>query len=58
MGELKQKLIERALSEYEQIFPCGSATLFDDCFTTTADKLLFWFNTKDESTHLLEEVLN
>ncbi len=58
MSEEKMRLIQKAIDEHERIFPCGSAALLDDCFTVNEDKLLFWFNTEDDSTHLLEEVLN
>ena len=57
MSEEKIRLIQKAIDSHKKIFPCGSARLLDDCFTVTNDKLLFWFNTEDDSTHLLEEVL-
>ncbi len=58
MSETKMKLIQRALDKHEKIFPCGDAALLEECFTVAEDRLLFWYNTEDDSTHLLEEVLN
>ncbi len=58
MSEEKMRLIQRAIEEHERIYPCGNAALLEECFTTNEDRLLFWFNTEDDSTHLLVEVLN
>lgn len=53
MSALQMSLIEKARSTYEQIFPCASRASFDECFTTMGSKCLFWFNTADNSTHML-----
>jgi hypothetical protein len=53
MKELKLQLIERALEEHQVIFPCTSRGELEECFTETDNKLLFWFNTQDHSTHLI-----
>jgi hypothetical protein len=51
-------LIQQAIDKHEKIYPCGSVTQLGDCFTMTGDKLFFWYNTEDDSTHLLmEEVM-
>lgn len=55
MGSLKLGLIEKALHEHKKIFPCETVRSLDDCFTQIEDKLCFWFNTEDKSTHVLEE---
>jgi hypothetical protein len=52
---VKLKLIEKAISEHGKIYPCSSSVMLNDCFTEEDKKLLFWFNTEDNSTHLLEE---
>ena len=57
MNELKATLMEKALQSYESIFPCAGMGSFDDCFMVDQDRLLFWFNTSDRSTHLLVETL-
>lgn len=53
MGKREEKLVKKAKEIYKFITPCGSKTSFDDCFTEYGDKLFFWFDTEDESTHLL-----
>ena len=55
MGAKKRELIYRALSEYKTIFPCGKNETLDECFTQEGNLLLFWFNTDDDSTHLLAD---
>lgn len=55
MSEEKIKLLERAVNEYDAIFPCGHHKLLNDCFTNEGNKLMFWFNTEDHTTHLLVE---
>ncbi len=55
MEKLKQGLIQKAKSKYGTIYPCGNTELFSDCFTKYNKKVQFWFNTEDESTHLVEE---
>lgn len=58
MSELYMSLIQQAIDKHEKIYPCGSVTQLGDCFTMTGDKLFFWYNTEDDSTHLLmEEVM-
>ena len=58
MSEVKLKLLQSALERHEKIFPCGETQLLDDCFTLSEDKLLFWFNTEDDSTHVVEHMVN
>ena len=53
MSALQKQLIENALETYQQIFPCASKRSFDECFTILGTKCLFWFNTADNSTHML-----
>jgi hypothetical protein len=53
MSALQKQLIERAREAYPQIFPCTSKQSFDECFTIFGTKCLFWFNTADNSTHML-----
>ncbi len=57
MSEEKIRLLERAVNEYERIYPCGKHKLLNECFTNEGDTLMFWFNTEDQSTHLLVEEL-
>ena len=53
MNELKEGMIRQALQKYERIYPCGNSGDFSECFTQMDDRLLFWFNTEDDSTHLI-----
>lgn len=57
MGDVQMELIQMAIDRHEKIFPCGNASFLGECFTTTDDKLLFWYNTEDDSTHLMEQSL-
>lgn len=53
MNHLKQELIESAKRIHTRIFPCKNYTDVEECFTVEGSQLLFWFNTEDNSTHLL-----
>jgi hypothetical protein len=57
MDELKAKLINDAKSLYGKIKPCGKRVSFDECFTVYQGKILFWFNSSDDSTKILSETL-
>lgn len=58
MNQNKQKLINSALDLYDEIYPCADKSELADCFTTEGHLLLFWFNTKDSSTHVMSTNLN
>ena len=53
MGELEQRLIQRAIQKHKKIFPCARKNSLESCFTREKDRLLFWYNTKDRSTHVV-----
>jgi hypothetical protein len=53
MSALQEKLIDQAREAYQQIFPCSSKRSFDECFTVFGSRCLFWFNTADNSTHMI-----
>jgi len=53
MSAIKKKLIKDALRQYKRIYPCIPYTDFEECFIVEQNKVLFWFNTEDESTHVL-----
>ena len=57
MREEKLGLLKKAIEAHEKIFPCGEASLLEDCFTETGEKLFFWFNTEDDSTHIVEHTV-
>ena len=53
MGAKEKKLIKRAVHKYKRIFPCGGRKTFSECFIKAHDnKLYFWFDTEDRSTHI------
>jgi hypothetical protein len=53
MGELEKKLMKKAIRRHKTIFPCPHRGTFETCFTREPDRILFWYNTKDRSTHLV-----
>jgi len=57
MDDLKLKLILQAKKLFNHIYPCGNKESFYECFTINEKNLVFWFNTKDHSTHMLKESL-
>lgn len=57
MGELEQRLIQRAIQKHKNIYPCARRSTLESCFTREKDRLLFWYNTKDRSTHVVSAKL-
>ena len=53
MNELKNTMISKAVEKYTDIYPLVTKHDFGECFTTEGNLLVFWFNTADESTHVL-----
>jgi spermidine/putrescine-binding protein len=53
MDDLKKTMIKKAKDRFKKIHPCGLRRKLDECFTVEDDRLCFWFNTEDESTHVL-----
>ena len=53
MNEIKYTLIGQAIEQYRDIHPVVTKQHLRDCFTTEGDLLMFWFNTSDESTHVM-----
>ncbi|MDG5814891.1 hypothetical protein QA601_07375 [Chitinispirillales bacterium ANBcel5] len=58
MEETKDKLISLAKRQYKKIFPCSYRQNFNDCFTVYENYVLFWFNTEDQTTHVLKADMN
>ena len=57
MSEVKLELLQKAIETHEKIYPCGGSLSLNDCFTTAGNKLYFWFNTEDDSTHIIFHTL-
>ena len=55
MELLKNNLITKARRTHGIITPCSGKNSLRDCFTIEDDVLLFWYNCKSGSTHLLIE---
>lgn len=58
MNEIKNILINRARELYKEIEPCSNRSELSECFTKEGDMLLLWFNTSDNSTHVISADLN
>jgi hypothetical protein len=55
MEELKQKMIQKAYAQFVEIRLPSRAISFSECFTAFQGKIYFWFNTSDDSTHVIVE---
>ncbi|MFA5248834.1 MAG: hypothetical protein WC415_06525 [Patescibacteria group bacterium] len=55
---LKQRMIEKAIEKHGEIFPCGMESNLEGGFRTKGSKLIFYYNTADNSSHIIEEDLN
>jgi hypothetical protein len=53
MRDLENDLIIQATRRHKKIFPCADKQEFSDCFTRCGNKVLFWYNTEDNSTHVM-----
>ncbi len=58
MNEIKYRMITEAIENYNSIFPSGNNASLEDCFSINGDQLFFWFNTEDQSTHLIVKSLH
>jgi hypothetical protein len=56
MNEIKNKMIKLAVERYKDIYPCSDKENLGECFTTEGSTIIFWFNTADESTHVLTSI--
>jgi hypothetical protein len=55
MNEIEQTLINRARKQFKQIYPCSSKKGLKECFTVEDNQLILWFNTEDDSTHIIKQ---
>lgn len=55
---LKDQLIKKATQKYVEIEPIGFKGTFANSFTMFNGLLIFWFNTKDNSTHVEQTEYN
>ena len=54
---IKKILIAKARIKHKRIFPCSGKVKLRDCFTIEDNRILFWFNTKDQNTHVMSRSL-
>jgi hypothetical protein len=57
MNEIKKTLINRAKMQFKLIFPCSPKKSLRECFTIEENLMIFWFNTEDDTTHILTQNL-
>jgi hypothetical protein len=55
MESVEKKMIKKARATYKKIFPCPHRGRLEECITRDATHIYFWFNTEDQSTHLMVE---
>ncbi len=55
MSKDMKSLIRHAFKIHKTIFPCGRSNLFSESFTIENEILVFWFNTDDETTHVISK---
>lgn len=53
MGHLEKELIDKATRKHKKIYPCAHKANIADCFTRDDGRLMLWFNTEDQSTHVV-----
>lgn len=58
MNDIKNTMINEAKNNFTKIYPCGNNKDLDDCFTTYENQIFFWFNTDDDSTHVISKSLS
>jgi hypothetical protein len=51
MGSLEDSLVRKALRRHKRIVPVGRNGR--SCFTRAMGRLYFWYNTADNSTHVV-----
>jgi hypothetical protein len=57
MSQVEERLIKKATRIHKKIYPCAHKKDFADCFTKDDKRIMFWFNTEDESTHVVAEYI-
>jgi len=55
MSNTQLRLVDIAKEKYGAIYPCGGTRGWEDCFTRCQGRVIFWFNSEDNSTHIEQE---
>jgi hypothetical protein len=50
---METTLIQKAIQKHGKIFPCSNKKSLLDCFTVEGEQIIFWYNTEDQTTHVL-----
>ena len=58
LEETKAILINEAKMRYHTILPCGRKNSIDECFTYFRGRLILWFNTRENDTHVVQTIIN
>ena len=58
MTDIEEKLITQARKMHKEIYPCPQRGSFERCFTKDSQRIYFWFNTEDQSTHVVTADVN
>jgi hypothetical protein len=53
MGKLEEQMIRKAIRRHTTIVPCDSRKSFDRSFTRASGRMVFWYNSADNSTHVV-----
>jgi len=53
VGRLEKKMIKEAVRKHRRIYPCADKKALEECFTRHENRLLFWFNTEEKTTHVV-----
>lgn len=53
MSELELQMIKIATMKHDKIYPCSHRQHLSDCFTRFENQVFFWYNTEDQSTHVI-----
>jgi hypothetical protein len=57
LAQRKERMIQEARRRYRSIRPCSHRKELGECFTVDHRRLFFWFNTSDESTHVMTRAI-
>ncbi len=53
MSPVQVEMIKEARRRHKEIFPLTKKPSFPECFTEYNEVLFFWYNSNDNSTHLV-----
>ena len=53
MGATRTGMLRKAIAQYQEIYPTVGKASFAECFSIDEGALIFWFNTGDNSTHIM-----